>query len=121
MMRSIRLPLLNAIIFVVGASDYEVPEIERDSRIWFTSTCVAVGCTPDSEGETRITIGPVGEVALPGMPAFDGELETPTKTVKVDIVSGDSVLEHRVAGVKTRIRIWTNHPVEPDEVVIGLD
>lgn len=60
-------------------------------------------------------------VGLQGSPAFDGKLETPSRVVSVDIVPGKKVLEQNVPYATTRIRIWLNHPVEPDNVTIGLD
>jgi hypothetical protein len=97
-----------------------MPKIERGSSIWSTSACIAVGCTPDVDGETKIAIGASEEVGLVGKPAFDGELETPSQVVSVDVVPGKKVLEQPVPGTSTRVRIWVNHPVEPNNVTIGL-
>jgi hypothetical protein len=30
------------------------------------------------------------------------------------------VLEAKVSATRTRLRIWTNHPSEPDDVYIGV-
>src|SRR5579872_2721501 len=115
---SVTLAVPNAILFVVGSDRYAVPNVERGSSIWSTSTCIALGCTPDADGETRITIGSSAKVRLPRNPAFEGELATPHRIVKIDIVPGRKVLEESVPDAVTRVRIWTNHPVEPDDIVI---
>jgi hypothetical protein len=62
----------------------------------------------------------MGEVAPKGRPAFDGNLKTPSETVVVTVVGGHTILDEAVAGRDVRVRVWTNHPSEPDEVIIGL-
>jgi len=119
-LKSISLPVPNAIFFITGSDTKDVPKIERGSSIWFTSACIAVGCTPDVDGDTRIAIGWSEQLDIADKPAFDGELETPNQVVSVDVVPGKKVLEQYVPSTSTRIRIWVNHPVEPDNVTIGL-
>ncbi len=119
--RSISLPVSNAIFFIFGSDSKDTPEIKKGSSIWSTPTCIAVGCTPDVDGETRITIGASRQVGLEEIPAFDGELETPSRMVGVEVVPRKRVLEQPVPGSRTRVRIWVNHPIEPDNIVIGLN
>jgi hypothetical protein len=119
-LKSISLPVPNAIFFITGSETKDMPEIERGSSIWSTPACIAVGCKPDVDGETKIAIGAPEQVGLAGKPAFDGELQTPSQVVSVDIVPGKKVLEQPVPGTSTRIRIWVNHPIEPNNVTIGL-
>lgn len=119
--KSVSLPIPNAIFFVAGSQTRDTPRIQRGATIWSTSTCIAVGCTPDVDGETTISIGPSEHVGLPAEPAFDGELETAGRIVNVEIISGKRILQEQVPDLKTRIRIWVNHPVEPNNVTIGLD
>ncbi|SRR5579871_1403510 len=119
--RSISLPVSNAIFFIFGSDSKDTPEIKKGSSIWSTPTCIAVGCTPDVDGETKITIGASRQVGLEEIPAFDGELETPSRMVGVEVVPRKRVLEQPVPGSRTRVRIWVNHPIEPDNIVIGLN
>jgi hypothetical protein len=119
-LKSVSLPIPNAIFFIAGTEARDIPHIERGSVIWSADACIAVGCTPDVDGETTISIGPFEQISLTDEPAFDGELETASKIVNVEIVPGKRILQEQVAGVKTRIRIWINHPTEPDNVTIGL-
>lgn len=70
------------------------------------------------DGETRITLGNPKKTS--DRPAFDGFLDTPDRTVAVWIVPWEKVLEAKVSETRTRLRIWTNHPSEPDDVYIGI-
>jgi hypothetical protein len=73
------------------------------------------------DGETDVTLGLAREVDPVAMPAFDGPLETPSRLVVIWTVEGKIVLKASVQDTHTRIRIWVNHPREPDRVIIGLE
>jgi hypothetical protein len=74
-----------------------------------------------NEGDTTITLGPYEELALPaGPPKFDGYLETPEQRVDLFDANMPEILSMQVPGLQTRVRIWTNHPTEPDNVIIAL-
>jgi hypothetical protein len=90
------------------------------SIIAATDTCVAVGCLPEMDGETKITIGPADEVDPGGRPVFDGALATPTRTVAIMTIEWATLLKAEVPASSTRVRIWTNHAKWPDDVLIGL-
>lgn len=74
----------------------------------------------EQDGPTEITLGRAQEVGLPDTPAFDGLLETARRNVVVFTAENHSILHASVPGTRTRLRIWTNHPTEPDKVAIGL-
>ena len=74
-----------------------------------------------ADGASRFTLFPGSEVVSNQAPMFDGTLETPNRVVVVTTTERKAILESHVATPRTRIRIWTNHPTEPDDVVIGLD
>jgi hypothetical protein len=73
------------------------------------------------DGETAITLGAAGEVDPGGVPAFDGLLETPNRAVVVSTAEKEPVLEMKAHGSHTPVRVWTNHPTEPDRVIVGID
>src|SRR5262249_2285951 len=105
---------------VSDISGGQTPAIARGKSIWSTPSCVAFGCLMEQDGPTTVTIGSVANVGRDDRPAFDGMLETPTRTVVVSTVDHQHFLKFDVAGVSTRLRIWANHPSEPDEVVLGV-
>lgn len=72
------------------------------------------------DGETRVTLGDAVAVNAIDPPAFDGILDTPSHTVILSTVEHKTILHSAVPNIQTRVRIWTNHPTEPDQVLIGL-
>ena len=87
------------------------------SRIGSTPSCIAVGCLMYQDGETKVTLG--HQHRNDGRPAFDGYLDTPHRKVAVWTIEWDMVLETSVPTTRTRIRVWTNHPTEPDDIGVG--
>lgn len=72
------------------------------------------------DGETEITMGPASQVDPGVSPAFDGVLETPNHIVVVWTIEWQKLLHAGVPTSRTRVRVWRNHPREPNEVIIGL-
>lgn len=110
----------NSLLLVSDRDGGKVPEITRGLDLWSTSSCIVVGCLAFMDGETDVTLGVVTDVDPGVPPAFDGMLETPSLSVAVSTVEWKTILWAQVLSHKTRIRIWTNRPAEPDKVVIGL-
>lgn len=93
-------------------------EMPVGSHIASTDSCISIGCLMYQDGETEVTLG--RPLNTNRRPAFDGFLETPGRKVAVWTIEWDKVLETTVPTARTRIRIWTNHPTEPDDVHIGV-
>jgi hypothetical protein len=72
------------------------------------------------DGETEVSLGNASDVNSGTQTAFDGILETPNLSVVVSTVEWETILSAAIPTTKTRVRIWTNHPTEPDKVVVGL-
>jgi hypothetical protein len=107
--------------YITGKRDIHVP-LDHDRRsIVASSECINVGCLYWNEGDTTITLGPFEELAPQAKPPkFDGVLETPEHRLDVFDANFPEILSMEVPGLRTRVRIWTNHPTEPDDVVIAL-
>jgi hypothetical protein len=121
MPETIRIAPSNSLLFIEDISGGEIPVTVGPARLWSTSSCIAIGCLASMDGETEVTLGASDQVSPEWEPAFDGILKTPTRKVVVSTVEGDNVLVADVASERTRVRIWTNHPIEPDKVSIGLN
>ena len=118
--RSVRVPVLNSLLFIRDKNIRNLPQIDGHSSVWSTPSCVAVSCLPDSDGETRIVIGSMADVTQDGKPLFDARLMTPSGYVIVENVLGESILEIRAPKLDTRVTVWTNGFPDTDVVTIGL-
>lgn len=119
MKKTIRFAPPNITIFVSDASGGIVPDFVDGKLVLSTDTMVSVGCLPDVDGETTITLGSSAEVEPIQELVFDGLLETPTGKLVVSTVEDDEVVGTDVPSPETRVRIWTNRLSFPDEIVIG--
>jgi len=115
---SIRNAPPNSLLFISDAAGGATPEMTRGARLWSTPSCIAIGCLAFMDGETEVSL--VNAADMPSKPVFEATLETPTRRVTVSTVDHKTLLSSAAPGMKTRIRIWTNHPTEPNQVLIAL-
>ena len=118
---SAKIRLVNSLVFISDPAGGVVPDWIRDVLILATSSCISVGCYPEQDGPTEVILGKAQEVDPGVRPAFNGELETPHRSVVVLTVEGTTVLRASVPKTVTRVRIWVSHPRWPERVIIGLD
>lgn len=107
----------NSPAFVMDHSSGVIPELVRGVGISANSTCIAVGTMVPADGSTNIAFDdrpPEGA----GAPQYDGVVLVPTGTLSVCTVLDEIVLSRRIDAERARVRIWTNHPMEPNEIVI---
>lgn len=71
------------------------------------------------DGTTRFTLTDE-PIESAGEPLFDDFLETPSCNVSIFSSHNEVILEVPVQRTRTRVRIWTNHPSEPDDVLISV-
>jgi hypothetical protein len=117
--RSIAVP--NALILISDLDGGVPPDVMGGSLIASTPSCIAVGCMSDSNGKTEVILGATKEVDPRDRPVFVGELETRNRAIAVRTVLREPILQAPVPRPSTRVRIWVNHPTEPDKVTIGFD
>ena len=108
-------------IFVSDILGGEIPEPTRVGNCWFTSSCVAVGCLSFMDGNTKVTLDSgkpdLGSRTL----EFDGFIDTPRRLLIVSTSENNILLRSRVVDIRTRVRILTSHPSEPDQIDIFFD
>jgi len=117
---SVQVRALNSLLFVRDPTIKDLPEIDGESSVWWTPTCVALSCLPDSDGETEISLGVAQDVVPTSSVLFDGDLWTPSRRIIVETVLGQVILEMRVPSRESRIRIWTNGQRDTNIVVVGV-
>jgi hypothetical protein len=119
MTTSSRLAVPNALILISDVGGGTAPDIMRRTLIASTPSCIAVGCMSDCNGETEVTLGATQEIGRRHRPAFEGELATPNRAIAVRTVLRGTISQVRVPDLRTKVRVWVNHPQEPDKVIIG--
>lgn len=107
--------------YIAGMDEVRVP-LDHDLRgVIASDDCINVSALPWNEGETAITLGLFEELPpQAGLPRFDGILNTPEYRVDLFDANIPEILSMEVPDVRTRVRIWTNSPFQPDNVVIAL-
>jgi hypothetical protein len=111
----------NALLLISDIGGGTLPDTMLGELIASTPSCIAVGCMSDSNGKTEVTLGTGREFHPRGAPAFDGELETASRVVGICTVFHEPVLQTAVSNPTTRVRVWVNHPSEPDEVIVAVE
>jgi hypothetical protein len=119
MIQSISIAPANSIVGIADGPTADVPQgFDPGKGVAATLSCITVICLPEVDGPTKISLGPSSKAG--SNPEFSGFLDTPNHMGAVWTVEWQKLLEARVPTSRTKIRIWTNHPTEPDEVFIGL-
>jgi hypothetical protein len=120
MSNSIEVAAPNALLLISDVGGGKPPLTMSGELFGATPSCIAVGCRSDTLGKTRVAVGMMQELSLRNPPAFDGQLQTPSRAVSIWTAEDETVLQTTVSDQKTRVRVWVNHPTDPDEVVIAL-
>ncbi|WP_341989386.1 hypothetical protein [Azorhizobium sp. AG788] len=115
-----RLSPMNSLILISDSVGKTPPNFVIGEPISASEESVAISVLMCFDGETQVTFGLASEAARDGRPDFDGHLNTPTHEVVVWTVEWEKIFVQRVAGARTRIRIWLNRRQEPDDIVITV-
>ncbi len=103
---SVKVAAPNALLLVSDVGGGNPPNKMRGALIASTPSCIAVGCMSDTIGKTQVTVGTMQELSPSGPPAFDGQLETPSRAVSIWTVEDETILQTAVSHQKTRVRVW---------------
>ena len=118
--RRIIAPRYNS-VYLAGWEDVIVPLDLDYGRIAASPVCVNIPCLYWNDGDTTVSLGPSSKVDPGRNPDFEGYLRTPDRSVRLFDANDPDIMHMSVASTRTRVRIWTNHPNEPDDIQIGLD
>lgn len=120
-MSTIKIAPANSLLFISDVDGGKPPVPVRGRQILATESCLSIACYPWIDGETEVTLGPAREVDPGTPPAFDGELDTPSRTLVISTVDQKTILSENVPGIRTHVRAWVNRPSMPDKVVVGFE
>ena len=121
MTSSVKIAPPNSLLFISDLDGGKPPYPTRGAHVLATESCISIACRPWIDGETAVTLGPSRDVDPGKTPAFDGQLETPDRTIVISTVEGKLILKEDVSETTTRVRAWLNSPSMPDEVIVGYD
>lgn len=111
----------NSVVFVADPNGhYDVPLDTGSALITATSSCIAVGTLAEMDGETTLKLSRSHDNAS-GELAFDGNLETPSRTVAIVDSSNKSFLSMAVTNATTHVKIWVNDSNEPNLILIQAE
>lgn len=111
----------NGIFFLEDAVQGKSPEIDdRPVAVWSTRSCIIVGCLPWVDGETEMIVSDSAEDVLSSETVFDGILDTPNGVFRVSTSEKETLLTMPVSTHFTRVRVWTNHEICPDRILVVL-
>lgn len=105
--------------YAAGTRNVEIPT-HRDRRgVLSSPDCILVPALYWYNGDTDVTFGPASEIMQAGQPDFDGMLNTPNKEIILFDALEPQYAIAPVPSTKTRIRVWMDHPEEPQNVTIA--
>ncbi len=117
----IRIAPPNSMFFFEDPSGGKSPEIESSEiSIWSTRSCIIIGCLSFVDGETELIVSDSPSDVASTTTAFDGVLDTPSRVIEVSTSEGKILACHDVRSHFTRVRAWTDHPTEPEHILVVL-
>jgi hypothetical protein len=119
MTSSIKIAPPYSLIFIADSGRGEIPE-RMDRPVTSTDSCIVVGCLAAVDGETEFTLGETRDVDRGDPPVFHGLLKTPNCRIVLHTAEDETILQATVPRRETVVRIWVNHPSQPDRVIVGL-
>src|SRR5688572_23305269 len=108
--------------FVVVTDDEytDMPDfVDSKNRIWSNRWCIGIGTRCDADGETRLHVSDQ-EREVSGNLAYDGYIESPSRKVTVSDAYLNEFACVYVQGNKAHVKVYTDHPSEPDEIYIMI-
>jgi hypothetical protein len=118
-----KMPSKNGVLLAMDPNAGVVPDSMAGDAIAATESCVAIGTISEYDGDVAIALSDEGPPATfeGASPRFDGVIRTPSRKVAIVSVDNEAIVEIPVSLPKTRMRIWTNDPSEPDSIAVVVE
>jgi hypothetical protein len=110
-----------SIVVVSDQGDIDLPEALQGRVVSASESAVLVACLSEADGETQFTLGRIADLDRREAPAYHGTLRTPNHLLAVWSAEGQQLLALAVSHETTNVKIWTNHPTEPDDIVVAVE
>lgn len=109
-----------SVVIVNDPTNKDVPSWREGSAVLATESCVAIACRAETDGETTFTLAPLPDLPNIDKLIFEGFVPTPSRRITIQTAEGETILEAKTTGSRTKLAIWCNDPLRPDDVVIGF-
>ena len=118
MKKSVVLAVSNALILVMDHDSGSLPCSMGSALVSATSSCVAIGTKPASDGVSEVTLINEVECSATGLCVYEGSVETPSLEISVCDVTNVRLLSLPVEKSTTGVRVFVNDQYEPDRIVV---
>ena len=105
--------------YAAGCRSVDIPTHMDRRGVLSSKDCVLIPSVYWYDGDTHVTFGPASEITEAREPDFDGMLNTPNKELILFDANEPQYAATTVPSITTRIRIWMDHPTEPENIVIA--
>ena len=118
--RTLRVAPAYSMIFISDpAADFPPAQFE-DVAVRANEAFVTIRCQMAQFGDTDVSVIETGDDVPSRTPVLDTVIMTPSKTVSVTDAELMPIAESSVSSGRTRIRVWTNRSLEPDQISIAI-
>lgn len=107
-------------LLVLGDPTSAVPEPVAGVLVSWNKSSVVVGCLPDVEGDTELVVGRMASIATDDPIVFDGIVDLPSRRFTICTAENQEIYAFPNAADSIHLRVWANHPVMPNRLVVGL-
>lgn len=104
--------------YAAGRRNVEIPTHMDRRGVLSSKDCILIPAYYWSDGDTHVTFGPASEISETRLPNFDGILNTPNNEIILFDANNPTFAIAQVPSTETRIRVWMDHPIEPENVTI---
>jgi hypothetical protein len=111
----------NSLVLIMDPAKSEIPASMSGREVAMTSSCIAVGTLEEHEGPTAVRMVDATSVQnepLPPLEVADTTLHCESNSLVVSDVLGERYIEWSLSTADVRVRVYTNHSTEPDEIAI---
>lgn len=105
--------------YVAGRLDVDIPLHMDRKGVLSSADCINIPALYWNDGDTSVTLGPESEIVETRKPDFDGVLNTPNLEIILFDANEPRFAGVRVPSTRTRVRVWIDHPTEPENVTIA--
>lgn len=111
----------NSLLLLMDSQAGEIPAAMAWAGLHCTPSCIAIGTLCSQDGPTHVVLTDAKPNSVGGLSRiYSGDLETPSRQLSLETVDGTQVWTADLDAIRWQLEVWSNHPREPDEILIVL-